>query len=393
MKKEIFQTSRYSQPEHIMNQIMDKADGWTYRHFLDEQIVEYFTNNPDQEFPDIIKKFYEIKSGPHRADLFRYFYLYQNGGLFIDTDLGIEYDINKLVKDADLMTVSSDIDKRAFNGFLYSIPKNKIIHECLKHIYKIDVNLLDENYDIICEFLLEEIGRHPEQNIVLHNWEHWDGIEFPHAMYNSEQEMIALHYWKTKQVPIRKNQKGITFSQVGQDQFILDVLDKKKNGTYVEIGAYHSRDISNTYLLERDYDWSGVSFEIVEKRVEEFNKNRKNKCYCADATSFKYKELFEQLQLPKQIDYLQVDIEPAENSLMALKALPLKEYRFSVITFEHDLYENPENINIKNQQKRILMKLGYHLAKENVDHEGRVFEDWWIDPSCVNLKGEINERK
>ena len=386
MKKEIFQTSRYSQPAHIMNQIMDKALGWTYKHFTDEDVLSYFKNNPDPEFVNISKKFYEIKSGPHKADLFRYFYLYQNGGLFIDSDLGIEYDINELVKDADLMTVSSDIDGRAFNGFLYSDAKNPIIYQCLKHIYEISIDVLDQNYDIVCEFLLEQIKKHPEQKIVLHNWSHWDGVEFPHAMYNQDQEMIALHYWKTKEIPIRKNEKGPTFSQVGQDQFVLEMLNKKKNGIYVEIGAYHSRDISNTYLLERDYDWTGVSFEIVQDRVNEFNKNRKSKCYAVDATVFDYKKLFDELNLPKQIDYLQVDVEPAANSLMALLALPLKEYRFSVITFEHDLYESPDHIHVKNQQKRTLMKLGYELIKENVDHEGRIFEDWWIDPSCVILE-------
>lgn len=170
-------------------------------------------------------------------------------------------------------------------------------------------------------------------------------------------------------------------SQAGQDKFILDSLNYKRNGFYVEIGAYHSKEISNTYVLEKDYGWSGISFEVIKDRVNEFNLNRINKCYEADATRFDYETLFDRLNLPKQIDYLQIDIEPASNSLLALLALPLEKYRFSVITFEHDLYYDPQNLEIKNKQKEILFNLGYTLEKENVvcNHKDYPFEDWWLD--------------
>lgn len=178
------------------------------------------------------------------------------------------------------------------------------------------------------------------------------------------------------------------YSESGQDKFVINAIGGKKNGVYVEIGAWHSIDISNTYALESEYDWTGISFEIVPERVDEFNANRKNKCYLADATTFDYEALFDELNLPKQIDYLQVDIEPAENSLAALKRLPLHKYRFSTITFEHDLYFDPVNNQaIKDEQKEILLGLGYVLAQENaVEPNNHLpFEDWWIDPSVVKL--------
>lgn len=170
-------------------------------------------------------------------------------------------------------------------------------------------------------------------------------------------------------------------SQAGQDRFVLESLGYKRNGFYVEIGAYHSKNISNTYVLEKDYDWNGVSFDIAPEFVNEFNLNRKNKCYLADATTFDYEELFDKVNAPKQIDYLQVDIEPASNSLLALIALPLEKYRFSVITFEHDLWYDPKNIEVKNKQKEILLNLGYTLERENAlcNHEDYPFEDWWLD--------------
>lgn len=178
----------------------------------------------------------------------------------------------------------------------------------------------------------------------------------------------------------------MTYSEVGQDQFVLNMLKGKSQGVYVEIGAWHPWVLSNTYLLEKHYGWTGVSFEIVQDRVEKFNLNRTNKCYSGDATVFDYESLFDSMNFPKQIDYLQVDIEPAEQSLMALCALPLEKYRFSTITFEHDLYVDSNNMILKNKQKEILYDLGYVLFKENVGEpkNGLPFEDWWIDPTVIS---------
>ena len=89
----------------------------------------------------------------------------------------------------------------------------------------------------------------------------------------------------------------------------------KRNGVYVEIGADQPKVINNTYLLESEFDWSGVSFELDDDKVTFFNEVRKNKCICADATLYDYKSLFEKRNYPKQIDYLQLDIDPAEGTL------------------------------------------------------------------------------
>ena len=60
-----------------------------------------------------------------------------------------------------------------------------------------------------------------------------------------------------------------------QEKFALAMSGHKTEGFYVELGAYHSTEGSNTYHMEQDYEWSGVSFEIVEERRKEFEKNRK----------------------------------------------------------------------------------------------------------------------
>jgi hypothetical protein len=176
-----------------------------------------------------------------------------------------------------------------------------------------------------------------------------------------------------------------------QEQFVLNLLDNKKEGYYVELGAFHSKNGSNTYRLENEFNWKGVSFEIVPEWHQEISENRKNPCILGDATKFDYVRYFEENDFPNQIDYLQVDIDsgykldgrPNGNaylSLHGLIAVPLTKYRFSVITFEHDANMYWRNIAMRDVQREILDSLGYSLVVR------QMHEDWWVDPNVIDLE-------
>jgi len=174
-----------------------------------------------------------------------------------------------------------------------------------------------------------------------------------------------------------------------QEKFVIEIFNGKKNGVYVELGAFDSKLGSNTFYLESDYDWSGVSFEVLEDRKLEFQANRKNPCF-GDALEFNYISYFENNNFPKQIDYLQVDIDagyqhngrPFGNhylSLLGLISLPLTQYRFSIITFEHDANMYFRNSAIRDAQREILDSLGYALVVREKH------EDWWVDPAVFPI--------
>ena len=73
---------------------------------------------------------------------------------------------------------------------------------------------------------------------------------------------------------------------------VLNVLKEKTNGFYLELGAGWPTKNSNTYLLESEYGWSGVSFENDPVRAENYNLTRKNKTLSEDAISFDYLNYF-----------------------------------------------------------------------------------------------------
>lgn len=177
-----------------------------------------------------------------------------------------------------------------------------------------------------------------------------------------------------------------SFSQSGQESFVLNILESKRDGFFIEIGAYHSSELSNTYLLEKNFGWNGLAFEIERKRGKEYNANRTSKCLVADATTFNYLKCFKEMNAPSHMDYLQVDIEPARQSLAALKSLPLSEYTFRVITFEHDLYADPKNSAIQEDAFQLLNGFGYVRVAKNVKNNGFSYEDWYINPEYLSEK-------
>jgi len=173
------------------------------------------------------------------------------------------------------------------------------------------------------------------------------------------------------------------YSQSFQDMFVLTMLNGKSNGTYVEIGSYEPTYGNNTYILEKIFGWKGISFDIDLNKVNLFNSQRINKSLCQDATISDYTKIFEENNFPKRIDYLQVDIEPAHQTLKALKKIDLESYRFSVITFETDIYADKNNEMILNESREIFKKNNYQLVASNVKSCGYPYEDWYIDPEIV----------
>ena len=65
-------------------------------------------------------------------------------------------------------------------------------------------------------------------------------------------------------------------SQYGQDQYLNDAIFKgKKNGVFVDIGAYDGVTCSNTYFFEKNLGWTGVCFEPIPDIYKKLDTNRK----------------------------------------------------------------------------------------------------------------------
>lgn len=178
------------------------------------------------------------------------------------------------------------------------------------------------------------------------------------------------------------------YSQAWQDEFVNNILNFKRNGYFIDIGSTDGINQSNSYFFESEMGWKGICIERGIGYTEHYKNNRTCLFLNEDALQIDYKILLNNLSFPKQIDYLSMDID--ENSAKALSTLPLNEYRFSVITIEHDAYRFSHAL--RNVEREIMRASGYFLLFDDVlvplgcgMGPDLPFEDWWIDPHIFNM--------
>ena len=174
-----------------------------------------------------------------------------------------------------------------------------------------------------------------------------------------------------------------TNSGAFQDVFVQLIGKWHQHNTYLEIGSGHPEEGSNTSALEK-LGWRGLSVEINAEMVHVFRNNRKNEVICQSALDLDYEKELSSRAFPRKMGYLQIDIEPPEQSLAALKKIPFDTYRFACITFEHDSYVSGKSV--RNQSRQFLLARGYVLLVRDVEAAPmKPFEDWWVHPELVDV--------
>jgi len=174
-----------------------------------------------------------------------------------------------------------------------------------------------------------------------------------------------------------------SYSQIGQDTFVLSLLNSKRNGLYLDIGAQAPHHINNTYLLEKEFGWHGASIEIDPTCKSQWeNSDRDSTQFILqDALTVDYDKLINQLLSKSgvdRIDYLSVDLEPPVTTLQVLSKIPFDKHRFTIITYEHDMYrteflaEYDQHYTLR-ASRALFTNHGYKLLFANTQ------EDWWVD--------------
>lgn len=225
----------------------------------------------------------------------------------------------------------------------------------------------------------------------------------------SNQIYLLSNYYAasgTKNISKLLDNTLMSESQMLQDLFVLDQFDFKREGYFIEFGAADGRALSNTYILEKEFAWTGIVAEPSKgwhkKLAENRNCNIDKRCVWSNSgeqlefsevsanelstiTKFKesdnhnrksYKNYFvESISLndllkyhnaPNKIDYLSIDTEGSE--LEILQSFDFSRYQIEIITVEH---------NYTNQREKIytfLESKGY----KRVFKELSQFDDWYI---------------
>lgn len=199
--KIVFQTSREKLQKDVVNKVKTYlGTEWQYFHFTDEDIITFFNENPDPEFPDVTSKFHSFIKGTNKSDFFRAYFLYKKGGVFLDSDAIFTRNIEEIVQDYTFFSVvSGAIPETLFNGFMGCTKGHPIMYEHLKYLYYTSPLVYEKNYFLAC-YNLYSLA-HGNEGVKLFN-ERVIYDTFVWETYDPENGQVLLrHYPFTKLVP------------------------------------------------------------------------------------------------------------------------------------------------------------------------------------------------
>lgn len=238
--------------------------------------------------------------------------------------------------------------------------------------------------------------------------------------------------------------------QAGQDLFVIAMTQGRRNGTWLELGAWRPLDGSNTYLLETRYQWSGISVDIDDHSVGMISQFEKiwadarqpswpqkilsiidldqeqqhqiqqqyldvwitetlnyidhipqaSRCWSTVRPRTQFLQcdalMLDINSLPGYFDYLQIDIDPVGANIEMLHRL-IPKLDFALITFEHDWYRGSVDvIQAREISRAWLEQHGYVRIAGDVAIESYlmddqslapfVFEDWWANPRYIEQR-------
>ena len=216
--KIFFQTSRTKLDQYLIDMIQSKlTPEWIYRHYIDTEILEYFKKHPIEEFKDIAERFQSIRRGEHKADLFRYYFLYIEGGVFMDSDAMIYEPIEQIILNYRFFSVNSGVvPNTIFQGIIGSEPKNPIIYKALQLVYSMDYTILQSDYHYLCKQIYDIFKKSVITIDTLLSYKLYNEIKDSTGdnTINDDGIVIFRHYWRNKEsIPniLKKKSRNLVY--------------------------------------------------------------------------------------------------------------------------------------------------------------------------------------
>ena len=197
-------------------------------------------------------------------------------------------------------------------------------------------------------------------------------------------------------------------SQFLQDLFVLNTLNFKRDGYFIEFGATNGVDLSNSYILEKKFNWDGILAEpsrnwhkelranrtshidtdcvwkksgekllFLEADIGEYstlsktanndrNFHKRKRAQKYDVTTISLNDLLSKHKAPTEIDYLSIDTEGSEYEI--LEDFDFNKYNIKIVTCEHNYTSNREKIF------SLMNKNGYKRVYQEISQ----CDDWYV---------------
>jgi FkbM family methyltransferase len=225
---------------------------------------------------------------------------------------------------------------------------------------------------------------------------------------------MAFCYLRSKYlhfIYFKLNKKIYSLSDRGQDRWVIDIFElktKKYDGYFLEIGGGDGFSNSNTFVLEKYFNWDGI---LVEPDPDQYLKLKKNRPNVLSVNKLIYdnekklnfykegelsrvikegdlnnksiinldsiplKKLLNQLKSPKNIDFFSLDVEGSEEKILTEDVL--NEYTFFSLCIERPSFKLHE----------LLLKKDYYFIRSNL------YDYFYINKKFNNFDKVFSKRK
>jgi len=75
--KIIIQTSTFKQPNYVIEEIINKSNGWIYTNIKNKEFIAFFKEFPIEEFPNSIEIFNSFENEYLKTDFFKFYFFYK----------------------------------------------------------------------------------------------------------------------------------------------------------------------------------------------------------------------------------------------------------------------------------------------------------------------------
>lgn len=206
-------------------------------------------------------------------------------------------------------------------------------------------------------------------------------------------------------------------AQLFQDLLVLFLTNEKKGGFFVEFGATNGISLSNSFLLEQDYRWKGILAEpgqcwhkalranrkahidhrclwsqsgenlnfneteiaelstLEEFRFRDFNSQGRFNIRAYQVETVSLNDLLQAHSAPALIDYMSVDTEGSEYTI--LSHFDFNRYKVRIFTIEHNFSE-PDREKIR----QLMAANGYTRILEPMSR----WDDWYVLDELLERK-------
>ncbi len=208
----------------------------------------------------------------------------------------------------------------------------------------------------------------------------------------------------------------VSQAQVFQDAFVLWALNGKRDGYFVEFGATNGIYLSNTYLLENAYGWTGICAEpalgwhselrqnrsgavietdcvwektgetlsfsetrspelsgLSDHTGEDTHADRRKSAQTYDVQTISLTDMLEKHGAPGDFDFLSIDTEGSEYRILA--AHDFERFRPKIIAVEHNYTD------MRGALFDLLSAKGYRRVLPTAS----LFDDWYVCDTITEM--------